>query len=108
MYNIITLYVFFLSCYTLFFLSPSLCLSLSSCVFVVENVTMDFGDGSSSDEDDPFDMIGTGNRRGNDRDGGDPLGEVYPYAWALDGRRIGENTPVVRPSSPTSSFVSEC
>ena len=68
---------------------------------------MDFGEGSSSDEDDPFDMIGMGGRRGNDRDGGDPLGEVYPYAWALDGRRIGENTPVVRPSSPTSSFVSD-
>ena len=67
---------------------------------------MDFPENSSSDEDDPFDMIGMGGRRGGtDRDG-DALGEVYPYAWALDGRRIGENTPVVRPSSPTSSFVS--
>ncbi len=76
------------------------------CLFTVDNITMDFTENSSSDDDDPFDMIGMGGRRGGtDRDG-DTLGEVYPYAWALDGRRIGENTPVVRPSSPTSSFVS--
>ena len=73
----------------------------------LDNATLDFAEVSSSDEDDPFDMIGMGGRRNNERDA-DPLGEVYPYAWALDGRRIGENTPVVRPSSPTSSFVSIC
>lgn len=78
------------------------------CTFplLVDNIRMDFAEVSSSDEDDPFDMIGMGGRRGNNDRDGDPLGEVYPYAWALDGRRIGENTPVIRPSSPTSSFVS--
>lgn len=68
-------------------------------------------DSSSSDEDDPFADImdgGLGGRRSNRgrRDGEDGMDAMYPYAWALDGRRVGENTPVVRPSSPTSSFVS--
>lgn len=61
---------------------------------------------SSSDEDDPFaDIINepAGNHGNRDEEYGE--GEIYPFAWALDGRRIGENTPVVRPTSPTSSFV---
>lgn len=63
---------------------------------------------SSSDEDDPFgDVVGGGmGRRGNQHHRGEGVGDIYPFAWALDGRRIGENTPVVRPQSPTSSFVS--
>ena len=74
-----------------------------------------FGDSSSSDEDDPFGDImedglgrhGNTNARGGE-DGESEMDGIYPYAWALDGRRIGENTPVVRPASPTSSFVSQC
>ena len=63
---------------------------------------------SSSDEDDPFgDVVGGGmGRRGSQHHRGEGVGDIYPFAWALDGRRIGENTPVVRPQSPTSSFVS--
>lgn len=67
---------------------------------------------SSSDEDDPFSDLmeggGLGHHHGSDgsNEGDDPMEGIYPYAWALDGRRIGENTPVVRPTSPTSSFVS--
>lgn len=67
-------------------------------------------DSDSSAEDDPFaDIDGGTGRHGNHRnrhDGEDGMEGMYPYAWALDGRRIGENAPIIRPSSPTSSFVS--
>ena len=65
---------------------------------------------SDEDEDDPFsDLMDNGlGRNGSDisHDVDDPMEGIYPYAWALDARRIGENTPVIRPTSPTSSFVS--
>ena len=33
--------------------------------------------------------------------------DIYPFAWALDGRRIGENpNTVLRSDSPTSYLVS--
>ena len=61
---------------------------------------------SSSEEDDPFaDIVNEPSGHLGSRDEDDGEGEIYPFAWALDGRRIGENTPVVRPTSPTSSFV---
>ena len=72
-----------------------------------EEVLIDFG--SSSDEDDLFadPLLGRGVGRHGNTDGEDDssFGDIYPYAWALDGRRIGENMPLVRPASPSSSFV---
>ena len=34
------------------------------------------------------------------------MDEIYPFAWALDGRRIGENTTNTRPNSPSLFTVS--
>jgi E3 ubiquitin-protein ligase EDD1 len=71
----------------------------------------DYMDSSSSDDDDPFaELIEDGFEPNNEErvrpSGEDPLESIYPYAWALDGRRIGENTPLVRVSSPSSNMFS--
>lgn len=70
-----------------------------------EEIRIDLG--SSSDEDDPFiDLPFIPSHHGNvegDNEAG--FGEIYPYAWALDGRRIGENAPMGRPASPSSTFM---
>ena len=73
-----------------------------------EEILIDFA--SSSDEDDLFAdpaLLGRGTGRHGNADGDDDssFGDIYPYAWALDGRRIGENMPLARPASPSSSFM---
>ena len=40
---------------------------------------------------------------------GDNIDNIYPFAWALDGRRIGENSDAsARPTSPNGAMVSVC
>ena len=73
-----------------------------------EEILIDFA--SSSDEEDLFAdpaLLGRGAGRHGNADGDEDsnFGEIYPYAWALDGRRIGENMPLARPASPSSSFM---
>ena len=39
---------------------------------------------------------------------GDNIDNIYPFAWALDGRRIGENSDAsARPTSPNGAIVSD-
>ena len=38
---------------------------------------------------------------------GDNIDDIYPFAWALDGRRIGENSDAnnARPTSPSGATI---
>lgn len=56
--------------------------------------------------DDPFTFAPNVRLGGTVTQDDGNMDEIYPFAWALDGRRIGENTTNTRPNSPSLFTVS--
>lgn len=94
-------------------ITPNFVTELSLPPEVTGEIFLDL-DPSSSDDDSiiefPPDSVlhGTPGQGGTTE--GDNIDDIYPFAWALDGRRIGENNDAgARPTSPTGgSLVSQC
>ena len=88
---------------------PSFVTELSLPAEVTGEIFLDLDPSSSDDESivefPPGSMLHrTGSHGGTTE--GDNVDDIYPFAWALDGRRIGENSDSnARPSSPTGGAV---
>ena len=90
-------------------IAPNFVTELSLPPEVTGEIFLDL-DPSSSDDDSiiefPPDSVlhGTTNQGGATE--GDNIDDIYPFAWALDGRRIGENSDAnARPTSPTGGSL---
>ena len=95
-------------------ITPSFITELSLPPEVAGEIFLDLDPEPSSSDDDsiiefPPDSVLHGTSGPGGTTEGDNIDDIYPFAWALDGRRIGENSDAgARPTSPTGgSLVSQ-
>ena len=77
---------------------------------MTDEIFLDLDPSSSDDESimiefPPGSMLHRSGSQGGNTEG-DNIDDIYPFAWALDGRRIGENSDATaRPSSPSGAAI---
>lgn len=92
-------------------ITPSFIREISLPPEVTGEIFLDLDPEPSTSDDDsiiefPPDSVlhGTPGQGGTTE--GDNIDNIYPFAWALDGRRIGENSDAgARPASPTGGSL---